>query len=1046
MCSYRLENDTFVIENYDKKVPFCSFLPGLTGEKGIPIWSFYVNRGQCVTSFGIDNKHKPIMEFFPANVAYENTAVKGFRTFIRKNGEYFEPFFVNKSKNVKRDLYIKQNSFKIVEINEDMKFKTTVEYFILPNESFGALVRSVKFENLSDTAEFEILDGMPRIIPSGVGGPDFQRMAYLMRSYNNVANLENKIPLIFNPISGDDDSEVKTVEGGYFYMTFDKEGLICPIYDPNAIFDEESSLIFPVNFAENGLDFVRDYKQCGTNKICGCFTPVKITLKKGESYEIAALCGHTHSAESINKKAETIANLEYIEKKLKEADELSVKFTKDITTKSGNPTMDMYFRQCYLDNFLRGGYPFVFKGEDKNKIVHLFSRKHGDPERDYNYFSIAGEYYSQGDGNFRDVLQNRRNDVLFHPEVEDFDIEMFFSYIQFNGYNPLFVKGTTFTVIQDKKSEIEKIIDEYVVSNKYIVEKILSSDFTAGSLINGIYNNKVKLNVNDDVFLERVLSNCEQNFEASTDKYGNWSDHWDYLLDLVDCYLRVYPDRFESLLFENTNYKYFDSDVFIIPRDKKYYFNGKEARQFESFTVDEDRYEKGYVKDGTNWLKDKNGNIYKTNLIEKLISLCINKFALLDPCQMGIEMEGNRAGWCDATNGLVSMFGSGMSETFELLRLLEFTIDTLKKFSDKKVNLPAELLNFYNNINAQVENYKSEFDYWDSVATAREEFRQSVRYEISGEIIEIELGSLISSFEKYTDVVKKGIDKAVEFGGGFCPTYIKYKADEFEIIKENEGGYPNVRVKKFTAVPVSKFLEGPAKQIRECKNKKDALEILNKVKASDVYDKKLKMYKTSENISKEGYEFGRIAAFTPGWQENESIFLHMEYKFLYGILKSGNYKEFYEELQNIFIPFLDPSIYGRSILENCSFLASSANPDENLHGRGFVSRLSGSTTEVVSIWTEMFLGKTPFVYENGKLGLKIKPMLEDFMFDENGEVSFNFLTENKVTVHNPSKDATYGKCVKYVTVDGERFEGDTVWGETAEKVRTVKNSEIHIYY
>ena len=98
MCSYRLENDTFVIENYDKKVPFCSFLPGLTGEKGIPIWSFYVNRGQCVTSFGIDNKHKPIMEFFPANVAYENTAVKGFRTFIRKNGEYFEPFFVNKSK------------------------------------------------------------------------------------------------------------------------------------------------------------------------------------------------------------------------------------------------------------------------------------------------------------------------------------------------------------------------------------------------------------------------------------------------------------------------------------------------------------------------------------------------------------------------------------------------------------------------------------------------------------------------------------------------------------------------------------------------------------------------------------------------------------------------------------------------------------------------------------------------------------------------------------------------------------------------------------
>ena len=82
MKSYKLEKDTFIIEDYDKKVPFCSFLPGLTGEKGVPIWSFYVNRGQCITSFGVDHKDNPIMEFAPANIAYENTAVKGFTAFI----------------------------------------------------------------------------------------------------------------------------------------------------------------------------------------------------------------------------------------------------------------------------------------------------------------------------------------------------------------------------------------------------------------------------------------------------------------------------------------------------------------------------------------------------------------------------------------------------------------------------------------------------------------------------------------------------------------------------------------------------------------------------------------------------------------------------------------------------------------------------------------------------------------------------------------------------------------------------------------------------
>ena len=1046
MNSYRLEKDTFVIEYFDKKVPFCSFLPGLTGEKGVPIWSFYVNRGQCLTSFGVNHKDSPIMEFAPANIAYENTAVKGFRTFVRKNGEFFEPFAVTADKQVKRDLFIKQNSFKIVETNEKMQFKTTVEYFILPNEAFGALVRNVYFENMGEKADFEILDGMPRIIPYGVSGSDFSRMAYLMRSYNNISNIENKIPLIYNQISGDDDSEVKMNEGGYFYLTFDESGVKCPVYDPNAIFDEETSLIYPVNFAEKGLSFVKAYKQCGTNKICGCFTPVCTTLDKNEQYRISSLCGYIHSAAAINQKAKDIANFSFIDKKLKEADDLSDKFTKDVETKSGNAVLDMYFRQCYLDNFLRGGYPFVFKGEGKNKIVHLFSRKHGDPERDYNFFSIAAEYYSQGDGNFRDVLQNRRNDVLFHPDVEDFNIEMFFSYLQFNGYNPLFVKGTTFDVIEENRAKAKAIIDECVADNKSAVEKIIGKTFTAGSLINGIYNNDVKLNVSDDEFLNRILNLCVQNFEASTDKHGTWSDHWDYLLDLIDCYLKVYPDKLKNLMFGNNNYKYFDSDVFITPRDEKYYYNGKEARQFESFCVDTDRYEKGYIKDGTNWLKDKNGNVYKTNLINKIISLCINKFALLDPKQMGIEMEANRAGWCDATNGLVSMFGSGMSETFELLRLMKFTVNLFNQFKDEEVNIPVELLEYFNNINALVDNYSDEFEYWDKTSSAREQFRQKTRYEISGDTEKVKLSSLISPFEKYIDMLNNAIDKAVEFGNGFCPTYIKYHADEFDIIKENEGGYPNVRVKKFTAVPISKFLEGPAKQIRDCDSIEKSDEILNMVKASDVYDKKLKMYKTSENIAKEGLEFGRIAAFTPGWQENESIFLHMEYKFLLGILKSGNYKAFYEEMKNVFIPFLNPKVYGRSILENCSFLASSANPDENLHGRGFVSRLSGSTTEVISIWTEMYLGKTPFVYENGKLGLKLKPMLEAFVFDEKGEVSFNFLTTNKVTVHNDACDATYNKSVKYVVIDGVKYDGEVVFGEVAEKIRTERNSVIDIYY
>ena len=48
--------------------------------------------------------------------------------------------------------------------------------------------------------------------------------------------------------------------------------------------------------------------------------------------------------------------------------------------------------------------------EDKH-VVYIYSRVHGDIERDYNFFQVSSTYFSQGPGNYRDVAQNRRNDV-----------------------------------------------------------------------------------------------------------------------------------------------------------------------------------------------------------------------------------------------------------------------------------------------------------------------------------------------------------------------------------------------------------------------------------------------------------------------------------------------------------------------------------------------------------------------------------------------------------------------------------------------------------
>ena len=106
------QNEAFVIENYGKKSTFASFLPGIAGVHGIPSWCYYVNRGQCVSCFGVENKDHAIMEFYPAHQAYQNVKRTGFRTFLRINGVCFEAFA---DENEKQKMMIFQNGLEIEE-------------------------------------------------------------------------------------------------------------------------------------------------------------------------------------------------------------------------------------------------------------------------------------------------------------------------------------------------------------------------------------------------------------------------------------------------------------------------------------------------------------------------------------------------------------------------------------------------------------------------------------------------------------------------------------------------------------------------------------------------------------------------------------------------------------------------------------------------------------------------------------------------------------------------------------------------------------------
>lgn len=1070
MSNYYFESGKFVMEQFDEGKPFSSFLPGLAGLKGIPMWTFYVNRGQAICSFGVRDKNSPIMEFSPANISYKNVATTGFRTFIKIKGEQeiYEPFQSARPDHAaKRIMTILPNGLTIEESHAGHGLKTTIHYFNLPNDDYAALVRRVEIENIGGKEiELELMDGLPEILPYGVENSGYKEIGNLLRSWMDVYNLEHGIPFYKLRSSTNDDAQVSEITNGHFYLSFTGEGeKVSPIVDFELVFGGNTSLAYPDRFAELTLSELAKLPQYPVNKVpCG-FSGVARRLAPGSSLILNTLVGHVNDIDKINQKAEYLCTDEYIKGKAQEAAGLTEELTADIATHTSSAVFDAYCRQSYLDNFLRGGYPFIFDNGGDGYVVHLYSRKHGDLERDYNFFSLAPEYYSQGNGNFRDMNQNRRNDVFFNPKVGSFNIKMFYSLIQADGYNPLSVQGTTFEVMSGNKEQAMEWISEAAVDHQAELVKLCNGRFTPGSLINYIADHNVILKVSEQELLSGLLSLSQQNIEAAFGE-GFWSDHWTYNLDLVVGYLDIFPDKKQELLFGDETYAFYDSPAYVLPRSEKYVISDGKVRQYGALLEDEEKLHKLKWKAGdTHWLRTEggHGSIYHTSLFVKMLSLALNKFATLDPYGMGVEMEGNKPGWNDAMNGLPGLLGSGMSETFELKRTVVFLLDVLKgkEVVQGVVVLPEEIAQLFEEVDSAVTAVLSgdieQFKYWDTVALAREAYRERIRFGITGAGSEVTLEYIHEALSNFLVKIEEGINKAVELGNGLTPTYFRFEAKKFQQVVDAEGqpiisgyGLPKAVVEEFEGYALPYFLEGPTRWLKTLKNPAQAREIYNLIKQTELYDKATSMYQTSVSLDGESHEIGRMRAFTPGWLERESNFLHMSYKYLLELLKAGLYEEFYGELKTSLVPFLDPAVYGRSTLENSSFIATGGNPDPGNHGRGFVARLSGSTAEFLSMWRTMMAGSHIFTLKDGMLTLSLAPALPGWLFDEAGSLSFTFLGGTEVTYINPKRGDTFGeKKVEIQTLtlvfrDGNSTEvsGALIRGEDAEALRQGKITQI----
>ncbi len=1085
--SYTLDRQgKFVIDNYNQAKSFSSFFPGIAGIWGTPMWVFYVNRGQCIASFGVESKDKALMEFQPANKAYRLTSLQGFRTFIKVHmGSkviYWEPFQTHlKGTDFKKNqrMVITAEDLTLEEVNEDLGLSVEVNYFTLPEEPYAALIRRVTIKNLKKkNVSFEIIDGMPVMVPYGFTDGLLKNLSRTIEAWVNVRNCENRAPYYQLKVEVADTSQVKHIKEGNFFFSFNPSStgdrLLTTIIDPAVIFGEISDFTAPENFLK--ADFKLPPTQSAQNRTPSAFSYSQATIKSHEKYELVSLFGYALSIEQLNTIVAEVSRGKFVAQKEQRNRELIREIRNFAFTNSSSESFNLYAGYTFLDNILRGGLPISVKAKEGVASLNVFSRKHGDLERDYNYFLLSPTFYSQGNGNYRDVNQNRRNDAFFNADVKDGHITSFLNLIQADGYNPLIVQGMAFNTGATK--ELESILRENVdEKSREQLKGFFKKSFLPGELLKFIQQNQLKIKTSLKDFLGQILG-VSQKQEMASHGEGFWSDHWTYNLDLLESYLALYPEDLRGLLIERETFTFYHNAHYVLPRDQRYVLTEKGVRQYISVC---DGSAQININKASPVLKSKKGEgtVYQTTLLCKLLCVVANKAASLDPSGIGIEMEADKPNWYDALNGLPGLLGSSLSETLELKRLCLFLIESFKKLNvedNSTIMVFEELATFISGLSNILSLEADPSACWMKANDIKEHYRQRIRQGVEGEEKQISISEIKSFLESVINKTNGAISKARN-PQGFLVTYFYHSVKKFQVIdKPSSEPKPYVRPKEFERVNLPLFLEGYVHALRVASSPEEAQSYYREVRKSPLYDQKLKMYKVNADLANESEEIGRCHIFPPGWLENESIWLHMEYKFLLELLRSGLYEDFFENFKNVLIPFQNTERYGRSILENSSFIVSSAHSDESLHGRGFVARLSGSTAEFLHIWLLMSIGQNPFTLSaQGELILNFRPTLPGWLFTQKettidflnqagrwGKITlpsktyaFNFLGKTLVVYHNPKGKDIFGQAkpvIKEVSITYPNLKrpviipGSSITPPYSTDIRDRKVERIDVYF
>ncbi len=652
-------------------------------------WMFISSNGSL--SAGRKDRDNALFPYYTVDKIHDNKGKTGSSTclLVDKNNKNFlwEPFTNESQKfyNISRNLYKSTFGNKVIfeEINTDLGL--SFRYGWYNTDKFGFVKKSRIVNHSTSAVEISILDGIKNILPYGIDY-DFQNeYSNLLDAYKKNERIEgstlglfllssipvdraepsealkattvwsvgfsNKVNILISDLQVPNfkkghslvpEFDVKASRGSYY---INSQLLLNPndnkewytIAEINQGSTDVSNLLHTISNTYNIKEHIDDDIKRGTSIL-----KKMVSSADGSQVTNTELCYARHYTNTLFNimRGGIFSNNYVIETNdfLKYLLEINI-----LVTKEHQSWLEKLPEQVSFDELIK-----VAEEKHDTDLLRItyeylpltFSRRHGDPSRPWNQFSIEtknkdGSIKFNYEGNWRDIFQNWEALCFSYPEFVEGIICKFVNASTIDGYNPYRIM----------RSGIDWESPDPDDPWSYI---------------------------------------------------GYWGDHQIiYLQKLLELSDNFHPGKLDEFLtseiftYANVPYQIKSySDIIRNPKDTVVFnseLNNKIISEVEHLGAD------------ARLLKNKVGDqIYKVNLTEKIVATLLSKISNFIP-EAGIWLNTQRPEWNDANNALVGN-GTSMVTLYYLRRFLKFWNAKFTSVSISKVIVSEELATLFNSI------------------------------------------------------------------------------------------------------------------------------------------------------------------------------------------------------------------------------------------------------------------------------------------------------------------------------------------------------------